>query len=74
MDDALAQANPGRRAGCPAFRQVAEQGGAFPGQHAGQPMSHAGQDEFALTLALELSLPVTWRPVHRSFSEVGSFT
>jgi len=39
MDDALAQANPGRRAGCPAFRQVAEQGGAFPGQHAGQPMS-----------------------------------
>jgi len=36
------------------FRQVTEQGGAFPGQHAGQPMSHAGQDGVASALALEL--------------------
>jgi hypothetical protein len=43
------------------FRQVTEKGGAFPGQHAGQPMSHEHQDEFALTLALKLSVPVTWR-------------
>ena len=29
------------------FRQVTEEGGGFPGQHAGQPMSHADQDALA---------------------------
>jgi len=36
------------------FRQVTEQGGAFFGQHAGPPTSHAGQDGIASVLALEL--------------------
>jgi len=39
------------------FRQVAEQGGAFFGQHAGQPMSQAHQNGIASTLGLELALP-----------------
>src|SRR5450759_4577745 len=49
------------------LRQVTKQGGAFPGQHAGQPMSHEHQDEFALALALKLcclrrsTSPATWR-------------
>jgi hypothetical protein len=30
------------------FRQVTEQGGAFPGQNPGQRMSHEHQDEFAI--------------------------
>ena len=40
-----------------ALRQGAEQGGAFFGQHAGQPMSHAGQDEFASARGFEPPLP-----------------
>jgi hypothetical protein len=40
-----------------AFRQIAEQGGAFPGQHPGQPMSHAGQDGLASARGLKLTCP-----------------
>jgi len=37
------------------FRQLAEQGGAFLGQHARQPMSHAHQDGITSALALEFA-------------------
>jgi len=44
------------------FRQGAEQGGSFPGQDPGQPMSHAHQDKLALPPVLKLlSRPGTWR-------------
>ena len=39
------------------FGELAEAGGVFPGQHAGQPMPHACQQMFAALLALEFPLP-----------------
>ena len=54
------------------FRQVAEKGGAFPGQNAGQPMSHAGQDGIASALALELALP-EGMPGKHGLGAVGEF-
>ena len=39
------------------FRLVTEKGGVFFGQHAGQPVSHAGQDGIASPRALEFALP-----------------
>jgi hypothetical protein len=39
------------------FRQGAEQGGTFPGQHASQPVSHASQDGLASARGFEPPLP-----------------
>jgi hypothetical protein len=46
-----------RLANLKTFRQVAEKGRPFPGQHAGQPMSHDHQDGGASVLAFEPALP-----------------
>jgi hypothetical protein len=54
------------------FRQVAEKGGAFFGQNAGQPMSHAGQDEFASARGFEPPLH-KWMPNKHSLGAVGEF-
>jgi hypothetical protein len=50
------------------FRQVAEQGGAFLGQHAGQPMAHEHQDEFAI---LKLAPPKRLFPLAPPNGEIN---
>src|SRR5260370_24690082 len=54
------------------FRQVAEEGGPFPGQNSRQPMSHAHQNGVATGPALESALPNGMMRKH-DLGAVGEF-